>query len=167
VSTTFKCTEGSGGAGLSSCDDSVGTATEVGGTSHLDTSTAGTFTYTVTAVSKDGLTSTASISYTVTSPSVTIRTARISVFHGKGRLTLVCSGAVTCSGKLVLKLRSRIVVVATYEAPAGRKNIIIHLSKNGIKLLTKAHHHRLGGQLQASVSGGQTVSRTVRVSLRP
>jgi hypothetical protein len=66
VSTAFSCSEGVGGPGMSSCTDSNGIKTESGGLGHLDTSTVGAHTYTVTAVSKDGLTGSTSIDYTVT-----------------------------------------------------------------------------------------------------
>ncbi len=65
VPTGFSCSEGAGGTGLSSCNDSTGTKTASGGVGHLDTSTVGTHTYTVTAVSKGGLMDSASIEYTV------------------------------------------------------------------------------------------------------
>jgi hypothetical protein len=65
VSTSFSCSEGSGGTGLASCNDSGGVETSKGGTGRLDTSTLGIHTYTATAVSKDGLAGTESISYLV------------------------------------------------------------------------------------------------------
>ncbi|HEX5592827.1 MAG TPA: Ig-like domain-containing protein [Solirubrobacterales bacterium] len=65
VRTVFSCGEGAGGPGLSSCNDSSGIETGQGGTGLLDTSTLGIHTYTVTAVSKDGLADSASISYLV------------------------------------------------------------------------------------------------------
>jgi hypothetical protein len=65
VSTAFSCSEGAGGSGLLSCNDSSGTKTTSAGAGHLDTSTLGTHTYTVIAVSKGGLTGSSSIGYTV------------------------------------------------------------------------------------------------------
>lgn len=65
VSTTFSCAESDVGPGLASCDDNAGTNTANGGTGTLDTSTPGSFTYTVVATSLDGLSASASIDYTV------------------------------------------------------------------------------------------------------
>jgi hypothetical protein len=62
VSTAFSCSEGAGGSGLLSCTDSGGVKT---GPGHLDTSTLGSHVYTVTALSKDGLTESTSINYMV------------------------------------------------------------------------------------------------------
>lgn len=65
VPTAFSCSEGTGGPGLSSCNDSSGTTSTSGGAGHLDTTTVGLHAYTATAVSEDGLTDDASINYTV------------------------------------------------------------------------------------------------------
>ena len=71
VNTSFDCSDPSGAPGIASCGDSgtaVGTA-DLGsgstGSGPLDTSTLGVHTYTVTAMSLDGLSSTAEASYTV------------------------------------------------------------------------------------------------------
>jgi len=65
VPTAFACTEGLGGSGLASCNDSNGTNTTSGGNGQLDTSTLGLRSYTVTAVSTDGLTHATKITYSV------------------------------------------------------------------------------------------------------
>jgi hypothetical protein len=66
VPTSFSCHEGKGGTGISSCTDSNGIETGSRGSGYLDTSTAGPHEYTVAAVSKDLLTGSTSIDYTVT-----------------------------------------------------------------------------------------------------
>jgi hypothetical protein len=74
VASSFSCSEGAGGPGISSCLDQSGHAS--GGP--VNTSTAGTHTFTVTATSTDGLTSSTSVNYTVpaapSAPSVSITT---------------------------------------------------------------------------------------------
>ncbi len=65
VATAFSCGEGTGGSGLASCTDSNGIKTGSGGFGHLDTAAAGSHAYTVTALSKDGLTESTSIGYMV------------------------------------------------------------------------------------------------------
>ncbi len=61
VPTRFSCADPAG-SGIASCKDSNGTSSPTG---HLNTSSAGKRTYTVTAIAKDGLTGIASIKYTV------------------------------------------------------------------------------------------------------
>jgi outer membrane protein OmpA-like peptidoglycan-associated protein len=68
VTTTFSCADGAGAPGLSSCTD----GTSSNGSGLLTTSSPGDFAYTVTATSKDGQTTTASIHYKVVAPSVSL-----------------------------------------------------------------------------------------------
>lgn len=62
MSSTFACSDPPGAGGIGSCTDSRGASSPTG---TLDTSTLGAHTYTATATSNDGLTATATISYTV------------------------------------------------------------------------------------------------------
>jgi predicted outer membrane repeat protein len=74
VATSFSCIEAAGGPGIASCSDSNGAHAPAG---VLGTSKPGRFTYTVTAKSKDGLSASTSISYTV----LAVARVRISALH--------------------------------------------------------------------------------------
>jgi Putative Ig domain len=89
VQTSFSCSQGAGSPGLSSCDDSSGANTTSGGSGHLETSTPGSHTYTVTARSSDGQTATRSIAYTVAAaPSVVISSPRSGAHYAFGKRVL-------------------------------------------------------------------------------
>ncbi len=110
VPTSFSCTEGAGGDGIASCEDS----SDIGGvtgtlTDKLNTSTAGTHTYTVTANSKDGLSDTVSITYTVVAPTPPAPTCakspvsfQLTQLATSGCLTLQSNGAYQTSAAVAL-----------------------------------------------------------------
>jgi hypothetical protein len=95
VPTAFSCAEGANGPGLESCSDSEGEATTSGGTGRLDTSRPGLFTYSVTAVSEDGLVKSAEIDYTVAGPpSASITAPSSGGFYAQGQVvptTFTCA----------------------------------------------------------------------------
>lgn len=64
IMSSFTCTEGSGGPGISTCLDQNGNPS---GTA-IDTSTVGSHTFTVTATSDDYLSGTSSVTYNVAAP---------------------------------------------------------------------------------------------------
>jgi hypothetical protein len=194
VATSFSCSEGTSGPGLASCDDSTGARTTGGGAGRLDTSTAGLHTYTVTASSKDGLSDTASIVYTVrvapaatpTTPAVkvSIDSARAVVVHGRASIRLSCSGTPgsACRGTLTLTIRTRIVTRTHHHrrvitqtlviARAGYRvrtahsgSIVLRLSRAGTRLLRRARHHTLAVVAAATVTGGRRAHRAVTLRL--
>jgi WD40 repeat protein len=87
VATVFACTEGTDGTGIASCKDSNGASSGAG---DLKTTNAGPQTYTVKATSRDGLTGTATFSYTVVAPPVSTNAATL-VGVGKLHATLTCT----------------------------------------------------------------------------
>jgi Passenger-associated-transport-repeat len=112
VPTSFACTDSPAsathpaGTGIASCTDGNGGS---GTSGTLNTSAVGTFTYTVTATSKDGLTSSSSITYTVVQPCVANVTFQLT--------------QVTPSGSACIQKQSN----GTYESPGP-------LAVNGVAL---------------------------------
>jgi hypothetical protein len=187
VTTTFSCTEGSGGPGLTSCDDSDGTSTVSGGSGHLDTATLGAHAYTVTVTSKDGQTKTASISYTVVRPlAVSIRSGRATVNSGRTKITVACSGGAsgaTCRGRVSATVKRRVVRVighhrkvtfktityasARYTVSGGKSGAItLRVNHAGLVALKHAAGHRARVQATATLTGGKAAKRTITLQLK-
>ena len=93
VNSAFICSDGTAGPGLSSCVDQNGRASGA----PIDTSTIGPHTFTVTATSSDGQTTTASATYTIVPPPTVSNPAQ---HHGSVTfdITLQAPGAVDAMG---------------------------------------------------------------------
>jgi hypothetical protein len=174
VATSFACVEAAGGPGLASCDDSNRAASVSGAAGHLDTSSAGKHVYVVIATSKDGGKGTASISYTVTAPKVVIVGDKMLLRAGRVRVSLKCSGAVKCHGRLSLVLRKRRhshasvrIASVAYTVVGGRVGTVsLRLSKKARHKIALAlsQHGKLIATL--SVSGGPVTQRTLAPAKR-
>ena len=158
MNTRFSCAESSDGPGLASCDDSTTARTLRGGQGRLDTSTPGSHTYTVTALSRDGQRAVAAVRYTVVLPSNRFRVRHLNV-HRNGTvafdLTVPGRRRARCAGdhlEALAAARHACDAVAPRNAPlrvrppppgpppAGTRHVKITPSGRGRRQVR--HHHR-------------------------
>jgi hypothetical protein len=188
VPTAFSCSEGAAGTGLLSCDDSSGANSVGGGAGHLDTSTVGHHSYTVTAVSKTGLTDSTSIDYAVVpappeppapqppkgpkDPSlrVSLSIERESLRKLLRTGKVVVAARVNEAAKVKLTGRARSAAVfktrAVRFAAAGEKKVRLVLTRKGRKALRGLRKVRLVIAARATDPAGETARKQVALTLR-
>jgi DNA-binding beta-propeller fold protein YncE len=127
VPTSFSCADSTGAPGIASCADSNGAT---GGSGKLNTSAVGSHTYSVTAVSRDGLSSTAKITYTVI-PAAVGKAGPVTVSGNTAKTTLSCSGASSQSCSMTMSVTvqetlsgSKIVAVKAVAKKAKPKRAV-------------------------------------------
>jgi hypothetical protein len=143
VPTAFLCSEGMDGPGLSSCVDSNGSVSP----GHLTTTTAGTFTYTVTATSSDGLIGSTSITYTVLAPTTTSLSSSRNPAHTGKAVTYTAQVTPVPNGGTVTFTDNGTVLCAS-----------IAISPSGTATCTTTYTSAGNHQVTASFSGTSTLA---------
>lgn len=144
VATSFSCLDIGGGTGLASCVDSNGASSPSG---RLDTSRPGTFTYTVIATSKDALTGSASITYTVEAPppgnsftTSAIRSAGHGVvtfkltLPGAGRAAIAETAGHRTLAHLHRRVRARGTLHVTLKISARERGLLRHARRLTVRI---------------------------------
>jgi hypothetical protein len=159
VTAEYTCSDSATGPGISSC---LGTATSG---SPIVTSTAGPQQFTVVATSRDGQTSTRTISYTVSPPSDHFKVSHVKVHKKTISLTvqLPGPGAVTVAEKAG---RRSVGHTSKRSQKAAAITLRIKLNAKGRGLLAD-HKHGLEVTLAVTYTptGGQPRTKTLRAKL--
>jgi hypothetical protein len=183
VPTSFSCAEGTAGPGLSSCTDSNGAS---GGSGRLDTSTTGSHTYTVTAVSTDGQYGSVSITYTVVGPRPKVDISGKPSTKAHGHTILVTPGIkVSCPAAgdpctadetasvtvaaLVARAKTRKVVIgrAHFTIPAGKtRELTFKLNSKGARLLHSFKHLRVTVTVVSRVGHNKPITTTKTIAIK-
>jgi WD40 repeat protein len=187
VPTSFSCADSTGAPGIASCTDSNGAAH---GSGKLNTSAVGAQTYTVTAVSQDGLSSTAKITYTVL-PAAVGKAGPVTVSGNTAKTTLSCTGASsqscsitmavtvqeTLSGSKIVAVKAlaekkkkpkrtvKTIVIGSLSVKlqgGTKKTVKLTLNGKGAALVKK----RLSVPAQVKITQGKTVLRSQRVTFK-
>jgi hypothetical protein len=163
VHASFKCTDGLSAPGIATCAGSAANGAPI------NTASAGSHTFQVTATSKDGQSKTVSVSYSVKAPKIAIATGAATVKKGHVAIKLSCTAA-ACHGKLTLTVRShgktKTIASARYTIAAGKRATIrLKLTRSALSALHHARHHRLKATAAATVTGGHSARRTLVLAL--
>jgi hypothetical protein len=136
--------------------------------------------FTVTATDSDGESSTATLSINVLTPQIKVKSSSVKFKRSGGSVELACATA-ECSGEATLtktihrkvkhghktKTKTVTVVLASGSyslAAGGSASVKIKLTHAGHSALAAAATAPVHLTLQATVTGGQTAKRTVKVS---
>ena len=157
VTTSFSCSEGAGGPGISSCLDSNGSTSP----GLLRTSSKGMFTYSITAKSEDGQVGTVSITYTVGASQTALKVSPTELTYGHEqvvRLSVTVSPmhtGLTPTGKVTVGESGTSLCVITLSAGKGSCTLSTKRLNMGIYALSASYGGN--GNLSGSTSGKQTL----------
>ena len=183
VDSSFSCTDGTGGSGIATCVDQNDHPSGAA----IDTSTTGAHTLKVTATSKDGLTASTTVTYTVAPATSVAARPHVSAslvsksFKAKAGTTikLTLSAAATVKVTITHRVGGRMVAGACKaKATQGKRCTVVDTVKtlhfagvagrNMLKLLVKSlKPGAYAVTISASDSRGASNDVTLRFKIRP